>query len=155
MCRYAQHIYKHHYACFSCRKMFRQPERSEMARPVPRDETRVVPCPQCDQPMTNMGWDFKAPRQSDIKQWQKVRELAANGIFFSSCGCNGPGPRPATLKEVKPFLAEHKRLSAEWSRTARIAQRACSTRSALREHASARRSEAGNEMKKCDRLVGV
>ncbi|MEO7719593.1 MAG: hypothetical protein ABIY70_25600 [Capsulimonas sp.] len=74
--------------------------------------------------MTNMGKDFKAPRQTDAKQWQKVEQLYINGYIFSSCGCGGSGPRPATLAGVKPFLAEQKRLKAEWTRQAVIQQRA-------------------------------
>lgn len=123
MCRYAQYVYKEHYACFRCRKMFRQPMRHEMARPIGREEKRVVPCPQCRQAMTNLGKDFKAPRQTDIKQWQKVQELHANGYSFGSCGCGGPGPRPATLQQVEPFLTEQQRLKAERVRQARIEQK--------------------------------
>ena len=119
MCRYAQYPYKEHYACFSCRKMFRQPIRHEMTRPIRSEEKRVAPCPQCAIPMTNMGKDFKAPRQTDVKQWQKVQTLYAHGYSFNSCGCSGPGPRPATLKEVKPFLAEQKRLKTEQARRSR------------------------------------
>ena len=42
MCRYAFHIYKNHYACFTCRKMFRQPTRAEMSRPLGREEKRLA-----------------------------------------------------------------------------------------------------------------
>jgi len=104
--------------------MFRQPERQEMVRRIGREEKRVVSCPQCGIAMTNMGKDFKAPRQADVKQWQKVQELYTHGYSFASCGCCGPGPRPATLREVKPFLAEQKRLKIERVRQARIEQKA-------------------------------
>jgi hypothetical protein len=124
MCRYGQYTYKDHYVCFVCRKMFRQPMRHEMARPIGREQQRIAPCPQCGGAMTNMGKDFKAPRQADVKQWQKVQELHASGYSFASCGCVGPGPRPATLREVKPFLAEQKRLKAERGRRDVIEQRA-------------------------------
>jgi hypothetical protein len=93
-----------------CRKMFRRPSSSEMARPLRRDEVRVAPCPQCGTPMKNMGLDFKAPKQLDIKQWQKVELLYKHGYAFHSCGCEGPGPRPATLREVDSFLAEQESL---------------------------------------------
>ena len=127
MCRYGI-TYKEHYACFSCRKMFRQPMRHEMAHPIGREEKRIVACPQCGQTMSNLGKDFKAPRQSDVKQWQKVQDLYANGYSFGSCGCVGPGPRPATLKEVKPFLAERNLLKAERVRQSRIEQKAIELR---------------------------
>jgi hypothetical protein len=121
MCRYAQHTYKRHFACFQCRKMFRQPDNHEMARPsAPHD----FPCPQCRTPMANLGKDFKAPRQVDVKQWRKVEQLYLHGYIFSSCGCGGAGPRPATLREVTPFLAEQKRLKVEWERQTVIQKRA-------------------------------
>lgn len=124
MCRYAQYTYKEHYACFSCRKVYRQPMRHEMARPIGREDRRLVPCPQCGMAMTNIGKDFKAPRQADVKQWQKVQELFASGYSFGSCGCSGPGPRPTTLREVGTFLAEQRRLQAESERLLGINGRA-------------------------------
>src|SRR2546423_783849 len=99
MCRYAHHIYKSHYACFPCRKMFRQPAVSDLPehrRPAP-GEQRVVPCPECRTPMKNMGLDFKAPPQDDVKQWKKVEILFHQGFAFHSCGW-GPGARPAELR---------------------------------------------------------
>jgi hypothetical protein len=117
MCRYAMYgPYKDHYACFACRKMFRKPGAGEMARPPRQDEVREVPCPQCGAPMKDMGLDFKAPKQMDVKQWKKVAMLYARGIAFHSCGCGGPGPRPATLREVAPFLAEQESLREEHAR---------------------------------------
>ncbi|WP_301002368.1 hypothetical protein [Capsulimonas corticalis] len=95
-----------------------------MARSTVDTKSRDFRCPQCKTPMANMGKDFKAPRQADVKQWQKVEQLYNNGYIFSSCGCGGSGDRPATLQEVQPFLAEQKRLKAEWIRQAVIQKRA-------------------------------
>lgn len=82
-----------HWACFYCRKTFKSPLSAERL------------CPQCRQPMTNMGTDFKAPRQDDQEQWQKVRALAEAGVlFFPFNGDELPGERPATLAEVPDFL---------------------------------------------------
>jgi hypothetical protein len=83
---------------------------------------RLCPCPECDTPMQNMGLDFKAPRQSDIRQWKKVEQLFAHGYAYHSCGC-GPGPRPALLREVPEFLAEQTRRRAEWERQSRVTAR--------------------------------
>src|SRR5213592_4820294 len=101
--------HKEHHACFRCRKMFRQPSRHEfMQTPPPaRGETRIVPCPECGEAMHDMGLDFKAPRQDDVKQWTKVEILFRHGFTFHSCGCCGPGLRPAELREVEAFLADH------------------------------------------------
>ena len=114
MCRYAEHRYKDHYACFRCRKMFRQPsvyDLPEHRRPAP-GEQRVVACPECRNPMKAMGLDFKAPQQQDVKQWKKVEILFHHGFAFHSCGCSGPGVRPAELGDVEAFLAENRSTTA-------------------------------------------
>lgn len=93
-----------HYACFHCRKAFKQ------ALPRAGEATR---CPQCRQPMTNMGTDFKAPAQHERRQWQKVQQLAQAGVrFFPVSGTGTPGDRPATLAEVPAFLRRIKPPSA-------------------------------------------
>src|SRR5437867_1083821 len=119
MCRYAMYgPYKEKFACFHCRKMFKQPHPSELRYPVRTDTEgkRIALCPECSHPMNNMGLDFKAPRQSDIRQWRKVALLFAQGHAYHSCGCSGPGPRPATLKDVPSFLEEQQRQRTEWER---------------------------------------
>jgi hypothetical protein len=74
--------------------------------------------------MHNLGKDFKPLKQKDVKQWQKVERLFEAGITFHSCGCPGPGPRPATLQEVEPFLAELEQAVAEEQRLQSITERA-------------------------------
>lgn len=51
-----------------------------------------------------MSHDFKAPPHDDVKQWQKVRALYEAGFTFNSCGCCGPGYRPAELRDVREFI---------------------------------------------------
>ena len=88
--------YLQHWACFPCRKTFKS-EASK--RPLERL------CPQCRTPMTNMGTDFKAPAQKNVKQWEKVRLLAQAGVkFFPQQGTQLPGERPDTLADVPTFL---------------------------------------------------
>lgn len=95
MCRYAMYgPYKNHYACFSCRKMFR------------KHATGPSKCPQCGGTMHPMGLDFKAPPVSNTKAWEAVRTLYRNGIRYSSCGCNGPGYRPSHPRDARAFIAE-------------------------------------------------
>jgi hypothetical protein len=53
--------------------------------------------------MNSMGLDFRAPKRTNLKQWQKVRVLFAHGIAFHSCGC-GAGYRPRDLRDVPEFL---------------------------------------------------
>lgn len=69
-----------------------------------------------------MGWDFKVPIQKDVEQWKKVELLAQNGYnFHSRCWWGephkGPGPRPARLRDVEPFLKEEQRNAAKAQKT--------------------------------------
>ncbi|MCB9600057.1 MAG: hypothetical protein H6722_21285 [Sandaracinus sp.] len=113
MCRYAFHTYKEPFACFDCRKYFKQTSRWELPEHQrPREgEPRVVPCPQCGVPMADMGHDFKPPAMRDVKQWEKVRFLFDHGFSFHSCGCCGPGYRPEDLAEVEAFLVSSSAIS--------------------------------------------
>ena len=114
MCRYAESTYKEPFACFYCRKVFKQTSRWELPshQQLKPGETRMVPCPQCGAFMADMGHDSKAPKLGDVKQWEKVRILYENGFNFYSCGCCGPGMRPRELKEVHEFI-ESKRSKSE------------------------------------------
>ena len=103
MCRYAMYgPYKDIYACFDCRKSYKQRSAVELSEQDVKN--RKYLCPQCRKPMANMGHDFKAPKHSDIKQWKKVKILYQEGITYHSCGCGGPGYRPKSLREVNEFL---------------------------------------------------
>ena len=114
MCRYAfSGPYKEKFACFHCRKVFKQTNRKELTQKMRTDagRKRLAPCPECGTPMRDMGFDFKPPPQTDLRQWRKVEMLAQNGFTYHSCGC-GPGDRPTTLREVPTFL----QAIAEWKR---------------------------------------
>ena len=91
-------IYKDHYACFGCRKAFKQPNRLDLEKQLrpKHSKNRVVLCRECRKPMQSMGHAFKAPRQNATKQWKKVETLITNGIRFDYFGWAGPGNRPAT-----------------------------------------------------------
>ena len=85
-----------HYACFHCRKAFKQSFDNQHTERL---------CPQCRQPMTNMGTDFKAPAQKEANQWRKIQLLAQAGVkFFPQWPDELPGERPGTLAEVPDFL---------------------------------------------------
>lgn len=62
-----------HWACFDCRKSF-----SKGASPTPRK------CPECAQPMTDMGPYFEPPRKAAVKRWQVMKVLADNDLRFNS-----------------------------------------------------------------------
>src|SRR5688572_29203641 len=99
-------IYKDHFACFKCRKAFKQPNAVDLPKEerTGKRERRVVGCPQCNEPMHDMGHAFRAPKQDALKEWQTVELLFRNGIRFEYFGWCGPGYRPSTMREVKPFL---------------------------------------------------
>ena len=114
MCRYGLFgPYKQHYACFECRKAFKRKPDSDLPDHLIRErgEDAPVPCPDCARPMNCMGFDFEAPKKSNAQQWAKVALLYRHGFAYHSCGCCGPGYRPATLKEAKTFIPESVSLS--------------------------------------------
>jgi DNA-directed RNA polymerase subunit RPC12/RpoP len=93
MCRYGLNPpYRMHYACLACRKVFRL-----------RHDERKFPCPECGGLMRAVGRDFKAPPRRDVKAWRLVKLLLLEDIRWHACGCDGPGPLPATLREIPEF----------------------------------------------------
>ncbi len=58
-------------------------------------------CPECKQPMANLGRDFKAPRRSDIRAWKAIQKVYRLGHAFQTCGCDGPGFIPASELEYQ------------------------------------------------------
>ncbi len=114
MCRFANFgPYKEPFACFECRKVFKQTCRWELPAhlQLKPGEERICKCPQCGKPMADMGRDFKAPKNKDLKQWKKVQILYEHGFTFHSCGCCGPGFRPSELKDVWRFIESQKPMS--------------------------------------------
>jgi DNA-directed RNA polymerase subunit RPC12/RpoP len=111
------HSYNLHYACFDCRKMFNQ---APWVRRIDRSKARseiTVPCPQCGQPMRNMGKEFKPPRRNNVQQWRKIKLLYHRGYRWETAfeqiwsvergikvGRTVPvrfSPRASTLREAR------------------------------------------------------
>lgn len=61
-----------HWACFDCRKSFAKDESA-----VPRK------CPECDEPMIDMGAYFEPPRRLNEKRWKVMKVLADYGYKFN------------------------------------------------------------------------
>lgn len=40
-------------------------------------------CPQCNGKIFKTGSEFKAPKQNDIKSWEKLRSLFESGYTFN------------------------------------------------------------------------
>lgn len=70
---------KVHFACFACRKAFKQQGSSNWDSNVPE---RPFECPNCQQPMVRLGRYFKAPRQRDLKAWREVQRRFESGERF-------------------------------------------------------------------------
>jgi hypothetical protein len=70
---------KVHFACFACRKAFKQPGSTNWDSNVPE---RPFPCPDCKKPMVRLGRYFKAPRRLAVKAWLEVERLFQSGERF-------------------------------------------------------------------------
>ena len=114
-CRYAVRTYRDHLACFRCRKVWRKYVKAVK----PTRKHTDVSCPDCGGEVVSMGYDFKAPRRNDLKQWRKVELLARRGVLYHSAGWCGPGYRPKTLREVPQFLVEREEPRTEVERILR------------------------------------
>ena len=91
-----------HFACFQCRKAFKQPESSDWDTSVLE---RPFSCPECKQPMTRLGRYFKAPRKQATREWLKVELLYYFGERFSE-GNTGLTKRCPTLPATLVYLTE-------------------------------------------------
>jgi ankyrin repeat protein len=63
-----------HWACFNCRKSFAKEPLHEGARK----------CPECAEPMTDMGAYFEPPRKLNKKRWAVMKVLADYGYKFNT-----------------------------------------------------------------------
>ncbi len=76
MCRYSDKSYKTSFACVKHRHVAQYQKGTK-----PR-------CPVCQQPLTEMGREFKAPKKTDNKGWGKLEGFdGCPGPMFDSCGC--------------------------------------------------------------------
>ena len=62
-----------HWACFDCRKSF-----AKEVCGTPRK------CPECAEPMIDMGAFFEPPRKLSVKRWAVMKILADNGFRFNT-----------------------------------------------------------------------
>src|SRR5438046_7367912 len=82
--------YKEHFVCFRCSKMFKQTAwrgldaslRGQFKDYQDFIHNYRAPCPECGQPMPNMGKGFRPPRQKDVKEWLELEEKANKDTKF-------------------------------------------------------------------------
>ena len=91
------------YACTTCRRSFKRPGGAA----APRERV----CPHCGGTAKEMGRHFKAPRATDLDQWEKVRFLIENGFPFHRIYDKRRGggivAYPKTLTEAKGFVRKY------------------------------------------------
>jgi hypothetical protein len=130
MCRYAGKNYKRHFVCFACRKQFKRPQLTEVLeqqgtldtyllllqsqkRATARAELESIEadyraligkCPQCGAAMADLGMDFKPPRSSAIRTWQRLQGMYRLGRTWQTCGCDGPGYIPIDQTDYAAYL---------------------------------------------------
>ena len=61
------------HVCFDCRKSFKR---------TPRPGTAA--CPDCGEPVIEMGRNFKAPKKTDLKSWDRTKALWLQGERFGA-----------------------------------------------------------------------
>lgn len=92
-----------HHACFACRKAFHKPADLSETGWVVLGKT-LYPCPDCGQPMTPMGKNFKAPKREDLEAWQVLEILANKGFLHDH---NTATQYPTKLRDLEAFLEAH------------------------------------------------
>jgi hypothetical protein len=101
------------FACLRCCKSFKR--HCELSAGIPEE----LPCPECGGLAHNFGRHFKAPKKTDVRQWEKVRFLFGHGFRFQKIR-TGPGHHdtvayPETLEEAKEFVVKYKQYSVSSS----------------------------------------
>ena len=71
--------YKEHFVCFHCRKMFKKPSFAEIQPSQgPATYAEYLPqCPECGQPMHNMGKEFETTKADRSEGMARHRAAAS------------------------------------------------------------------------------
>jgi hypothetical protein len=86
------------FVCCNCRRSFKRPSNGFRPRP----------CPLCGQPAQWVHLKFKAPKATDVAQWEKVRVLIEHGFLFHTFS-DGRGHKvryPKTLEEARTWVKQ-------------------------------------------------
>lgn len=88
-------------------KRWRKQHPEKFAYLSQRYQNRSEKCPECGNLMADLGLDFKAPKQHNVKAWRVIQSLYKSGKTFYSCGCTGFGHVPSSLKDHISYLQQH------------------------------------------------
>ncbi|MDR2236539.1 MAG: hypothetical protein LBE92_10465 [Chryseobacterium sp.] len=67
-------------------------------------KSRSVKCPECGHIMADLGWEFRAPKKTAVKEWEIIEGLFRTGKIFYTCGCYGLGYIPKNPKDYEQYL---------------------------------------------------
>jgi hypothetical protein len=87
-------MFKPHYACFDCRKVWKPLERSDAEMICQKGIRVTLPkhtrCSSCHRPGVYMGLNFRAPKKKDTKGWHRAKEIIERDpmAFEARCKCH-------------------------------------------------------------------
>lgn len=84
--------------------IFTKAKKEELDALIVEINSRQIKCPECGSLMADLGWDFKAPKKTAVKEWKIVEGLFTIGKCFHSCGCDGIGYIPQNPKDYEQYL---------------------------------------------------
>ncbi|HCA07549.1 hypothetical protein [Chryseobacterium sp.] len=84
--------------------IFTKAKKEELDALTEEINARKIKCPECGNLMADLGWDFKAPKKTAVKEWKIVEGLFVIGRCFHSCGCDGIGYIPQNPKDYEEYL---------------------------------------------------
>ena len=90
--------YLSHFACFACRKSFKQD---------PLNESVPHVCPECSGALHDMGRNFRPPNKSATDAWEVARQLFDAGFRFFGSGSHSDSDLPSSLREVGQFITDN------------------------------------------------
>lgn len=95
------------FACLGCRKAFKREINAAKTYPL------ELKCPECSGASYNFGRHFKAPKRTDIKQWEKIEFLFQHGVRFQNirleANHHATVPYPETLAQAKEFVLTYQK----------------------------------------------
>lgn len=96
-------IYLMPYICLDCQKAYKYEH---------TDEQKI--CPQCKGKLTMLSRKFKTPKQSDGKEWAKIKYLIEHGFRFysdipSKHGVHQRVKYPETMQQAYELVEKYKK----------------------------------------------
>ena len=97
------------HVCFACRKVFKKPHFYALPGAKKGRKAPVYVCPECHAPMIYMGYKFRAPVSTAIKEWKKIEEGVKLGTDWQVTTKRKEKPKPTISRELKKALGVQKK----------------------------------------------